>query len=228
MYLPFKFKRLDISFDAERLQNEVRSIPADWWHPHRFDGTGHDIVILVSRHGTLTNRDGSTNHSLLPPFLPTAHFRSLPYISQVLSSFGQAPSRSRLMRIGPGETLKAHQDRHPHWNNKVRVHIPVFTDRQVQFHVWSENASLREADHATVHMPPGEAWIFNNWYFHAVSNPSSRARIHLAVDVEITESMRDLVFAGCSIEQIEDCRAFMYPPYEGDPEVLRWAHGGQL
>ena len=138
MYVPYKAKKLAMSIDLERLRREVRGIPENWWVNHRFDGSGHDVVLLMTQYGTLRNLDGTANHSLSPPFEPTEYLAKLPYVAQVLHSFGVSPSRSRLMRVGPGARVKPHQDRHPHWNNKVRIHIPVFTDLRALFHIWSD------------------------------------------------------------------------------------------
>jgi hypothetical protein len=223
MYLPYKFKKLDVEFDVERLLQDLERIPPEWWRTHRFDGTSHDVVALISHKGRLQNPDGSDNHSLLPPFESTEHLRQLPYFAAVLDSFGAPPSRSRLMRVGPGENVKAHQDANPHWNNKVRIHIPVVTDPGVRFHVWSESAFLREADHESVHMAPGEAWVFNGWYYHAVTNDSDKHRVHLVGDFEPTGRLFDLLFGACTPTQMSDWEMFDYPEYEVDPAHAKWA-----
>ena len=225
MYVPYKAKKLAMSIDLERLRREVRGIPENWWVNHRFDGSGHDVVLLMTQYGTLRNLDGTANHSLSPPFEPTEYLAKLPYVAQVLHSFGVSPSRSRLMRVGPGARVKPHQDRHPHWNNKVRIHIPVFTDLRALFHIWSDSPTLREADHVSVHFTPGEAWVFNSWYFHAVTNGSNAPRIHLTGDFEVTDTLRELLFDSCSEEELADLKTFRYPAYAPNQEVARWARG---
>jgi len=227
MYLPFKTKRLNIGFEVDRLRTDLRRIPEHWWVSHSFDDTKHDVVLLVTNRGRLTSPDGTDNHLLLPPFLPTEYLKAMPYFNQVLHSFGLPPSRARLMRVGPNETVKPHQDRHPHWNDKVRVHIPIETSLDVMFHVWSDNPLLRQDDKVSVHFAPGEAWVFNGWYFHAVSNPSTHSRIHLVGDFEVKAKIFELVFAGCTPEDIAEAGNFAYPPYSAEPDVLRWAGTGE-
>jgi len=48
----------------------------------------------------------------------------------------------------------------------------VFTRPEVTFH----------CDGQTVHMAPGEAWIFDNWRRHHVDNAGDADRIHLVAD----------------------------------------------
>jgi len=223
MYLPYKFKKLDLAFDLDLLLRDLGSIADDWWTTHHFDGTSHDVVLLISHEGRLRNADGSENHSLLPPFEPTEYLRELPYFAEVLDAFGTPPSRSRLMRVAAGESVKAHQDSNPHWNNKVRIHIPIITDPAVGFHVWSESPNLREADHELVHMQRGEAWVFNGWYQHAVSNDAGRPRVHLVGDFPAEGEMYDLLFGDCSDAQMADVESFEYPEYEVAPEHATWA-----
>ncbi len=228
MYLPYRFKLLPQSFDCARLQRELRAILPSWWTVHRFHDSVNEAVPLISTDGTLANADGSDNHSLLPPFRRTKWLAFLPYMDQVLHSFMAKPLRARLMLLRPGQVVRPHQDRNPHWHDKVRVHIPIQTAPEVLFHVWTDQPSLADIDCDTVHMTAGEAWVFNNWFYHAVENPSPRPRVHLVVDLEPTGLFGDEVFAGIPAAEREAALRFSYPPYHVDRETLAWMTGGRL
>ena len=86
MFLPYKFRRLPQVVDVLALQLELAAIPASWWTVHRFHDTSNEAVALITSGGTLTNPDGSDNHSLLPPFAATERLAHLPRMRAVLHS----------------------------------------------------------------------------------------------------------------------------------------------
>lgn len=165
MKLPRPFVRLPFRFDVRRLEEEVRALPASAWNRHPNDYEGNSSVRLISV-------EGGENDDVGGRMRPTGHLLGSPYLQQVLASFGVVWSRSRLMRLAPGAGVPEHADINYHWFNRVRVHIPVLTRPEVRFHCGD----------ASVHMGPGEAWIFDNWRRHRVENPSADERIHLVAD----------------------------------------------
>jgi len=212
MYLPYKFKKLSINFDADGLMEDLSRVQEDWWIRYEFDGTAHDVVPLMTSGGSIWDSDGSANHRFEEPFLSTEYLGLLPYLKKVLNSFTSPPTRCRLMRIGAGETVLPHQDRNPHWNDKVRLHVPIVTDPRVLFHMWSERPERRAADRETVHMKSGEAWVFNSWYFHAVSNESTGIRVHLVGDFRCFGGLDELLFEGVPPEDVDEAKGFRYTP----------------
>lgn len=56
-----------------------------------------------------------------------------PYIKQVLASFQTVFGRSRLMRLAPFSEVPQHAGINYHWKTRVRIHVPVITDPDVQF-----------------------------------------------------------------------------------------------
>lgn len=165
MRLPKPFYRLPVRFDAAQLRAEVDALPAEAWTPHPNGIAGNSAVRLITV-------DGGDNDDVHGPMRPTRHLESLPYVRQVLASFGVAWSRSRLLRLAPGALVPRHSDINHHWFYRVRVHVPVATTPHVRFH----------CGHASVHMAAGEAWIFDNWRPHHVANDGPSARIHLVAD----------------------------------------------
>ena len=165
MRLPRPFYQLPVLFDVARLQAEVAALPPEAWvsHPDRLPG--NSAAQLISPGGVDTE-------SLHGQMLPTRWLARMPYVRQILASFGVVWSRSRLMRLAPGAPVPDHADINHHWHTRVRVHIPVLTWPQVRFHCGDE----------VVHMGEGEAWIFDNWRRHHVENNAAQERIHLVAD----------------------------------------------
>ncbi len=176
MRLPQPFIRLPVRFDLERLRAEVASLPAEAWAPHPNHIAGNSSLRLVSV-------EGGENDDVDGVMRPTPHLAKLPYVRQVLASFGAVWSRSRLLRLDPGAVVPEHADINYHWFYRVRVHIPIVTRPEVLFHCGGES----------VHMRGGEAWVFDNWRVHSVENPTPDARIHLVADTSGSASFWQFV-----------------------------------
>lgn len=176
MKLTQPFFRLPVRFDVARLRSEVDALPDSAWAKHPNEIEGNSSLRLVSV-------DGGENDDVHGLMQPTAYLRQCPYIRQVLSSFGVVWSRSRLMRLDPHSVVPEHADINYHWFYRVRMHIPIITRPEVQFH----------CDGQVVHMAPGEAWLFDNWRRHRVENATDDTRIHLVADTSGTAAFWEFV-----------------------------------
>jgi hypothetical protein len=176
MRLPQPFIRLPVRFDVQRLRAEIDALPADAWAPHPNHIAGNASLRLISV-------DGGENDAVDGVMRPTPHLAKLPYVRQVLASFGVVWSRSRLLRLDAGAVVPEHADINHHWFYRVRVHIPIVTRPEVAFHCGGE----------TVHMGAGEAWLFDNWRLHRVENHTPDARIHLVADTSGSASFWQFV-----------------------------------
>ncbi|QYK14060.1 aspartyl/asparaginyl beta-hydroxylase domain-containing protein [Shewanella rhizosphaerae] len=165
MKLAKEFYRLPLSFDVERLQQELAAFDEDDWRAHHESFKGNSAIALISV-------GGSFNNEFKGPMSPTPALLQSPYLQQVIASFGEVIGRSRLMRLAPGCEVPLHSDINYHWHNRVRIHIPIVTDEAVQFH----------CDDKQVHMGEGECWIFDSWKYHKVVNKSDKMRVHLVID----------------------------------------------
>ena len=177
MRLARPFYQLPVTFDVDRLQAEVAALPDRAWAPHPDRLHGNSAARLI----TVEGRETDAHHGRM---LPTPWLDSMPYLRQVLAGFGVVWSRSRLMRLAPGVGVPEHADINHHWHTRVRLHIPVFTVPEVRFH----------CDGTSVHMAPGEAWIFDNWRRHHVENKASADRIHLVADTSGTAAFWQFAF----------------------------------
>jgi hypothetical protein len=161
MRLPLPFIRLPVRFDLERLRAEVASLPAEAWAPHPNHIAGNTSLRLVSV-------EGGENDDVDGVMRPTPHLAKLPYVRQVLASFGAVWSRSRLLRLDPGAVVPEHADINYHWFYRVRVHIPSSRAPKCCF-----TAAVKPCTCAAA-----KAWLFDNWRLHSVENPTrTRASI---------------------------------------------------
>lgn len=159
------FIRLPYTFDADRLADEVRSLPDDAWMTHPTSFRGNSAVPLVAR-------DGGMNDDFHGAMRSTAWLGRCRYLRQVMASFGEVLGRSRLMKLAAGAEVLTHVDFNYHWYTRVRIHVPVITNPDVVFYCGDES----------LHMQPGESWIFNSWRRHRVTNSSELDRVHLVID----------------------------------------------
>ena len=165
MQLTRPFARLPIRFSAEALVAEMAALPDEAWVAHP-DGTpGNDAVLLVTPGGRL-------EQGLMGAMAPTPYLEASPYVRQVMTAIGSVWSRSRFMGLAPGATVDPHVDAHYHWRNHWRLHIPVVTNPGVLFTCGGE----------TVHMQPGECWLFDSFRMHDVRNDGDAKRVHLVLD----------------------------------------------
>ena len=170
--------RLPLSFDPEVLAREIAALPDSAWQPHPDRIPGNEAVLLVTPKGRDTN-------AVAGPMAPTAHLRACPAIVGVMGAIGAVWGRSRLMRLAPGATVPPHVDVNYYWRTHLRLHIPVVTTPDVLFTCGDE----------TVHMKPGECWVFDTWKRHHVRNDGSETRVHLVLDTVGGERLRDLIDA---------------------------------
>ena len=178
MKLEEPFYRLPLRFDADKLAEEVRALPAEAWVPHPQNFEGNDYVPLVTPSGMITN-------GFAGPMAATRFLEMCPYMTEVMTTLGCVWGRTRLMGLVPGATVPPHVDTNYYWRTHVRVHIPVVTNPDVRFTCGEE----------TVHMAAGECWVFDTFRRHNVVNDGSEKRVHLVADTIGGERLWDLVNA---------------------------------
>ena len=181
--------RLPIEFSAETLAAEISALPASAWtaHPQRFPG--NSAVRLITAGGAATD-------AIEGEMQPTPHLLACPYMMQIMASIGSVWGRSRLMALGPGAEVPLHVDSHYYWRTHIRIHIPVVTNPDVAFTCGGE----------TVHMAPGECWIFDSFLKHEVHNRGKEGRVHLVLDTVGGGRLHDLIEAagtGRPVERVE-------------------------
>jgi Aspartyl/Asparaginyl beta-hydroxylase len=172
------FLKLPIRFDAHALEADVRALPGTAWVPHPTGFVGNEAVRLVTP-------DGRPTDELKGEMGPTDHLLACPYIMQAMGRIGSVWGRSRLMGLGPSADVPQHIDIHYYWRTHWRIHIPVITNPQVTFTCGGE----------TVHMAPGECWVFDSFRAHSVHNGGGEQRVHLVLDTVGGGRLRELIDA---------------------------------
>ena len=185
MELQQPFLKLPWQFDAERLASEVEALSERYWLDHPSGLPGNSAVPLVSV-------DGAMNHAFDGAMKPTEALMKSHYIHQAIASFGEVVARSRLMRLAPGAQVAEHVDFNYHWVSRVRIHIPIITNPQVNFYCGDES----------VHMAQGESWLFDSWRRHRVVNASDSARTHLVIDLAGSSRFWRIVRKADSLDNI--------------------------
>ena len=176
MHLSQPFLRLPKSFCAETIAAEVAALGPEAWVPHPGKLPGNDAVLLITPNGQMTN-------AFTGPMGPTDHLRRCPYIMEIMADIGAVWGRSRLMGLAAGADVPPHVDVGYYWRTHTRIHIPVVTTPKVVF----------TCDDKSVHMAPGECWIFDSFRRHNVRNGGTEKRIHLVLDTVGGEALWDLV-----------------------------------
>lgn len=166
MHLDTTFIRLALQVDAALLAAEVAALPDDAWVPHPEGAPGNTCVPLVA------SRGDADDQATTGPMAPTPVLATMPYTRAVLAALGAPIGRTRLMRIEAEGHLGMHVDTNRYWQEHFRVHVPVVSHPEVQF----------TCDEDSVHMAPGEVWVFDTWRPHGVENPAEFARTHLVID----------------------------------------------
>lgn len=105
-------------------------------------------------------------------------------IEKVSEIFGQhrsnyQPKRITLNNMRASSVIPEHTDFLYHYENTLRVHVPIITNEKVVFTFPSVNETL--------HMKVGEVVFFNNNIPHSGVNESEENRIHLIIDYGIKD-----------------------------------------
>lgn len=97
-----------------------------------------------------------------------------PVLAQLKTAFGEEGTFVRIIlaRLEAGAQIAHHVDKGYSLLNSNRVHIPLITNKDVEFYVGGETKNLQA----------GEIWEINNGTVHAVHNKSEHDRIHLIID----------------------------------------------
>lgn len=81
--------------------------------------------------------------------------------------------RCEFIRMKPFSNVDKHTDGGPILHYSRRIHIPIFTKKEVTFTVMNTEINMEE----------GNWYEINNQLPHSVSNPTDIKRIHLIIDI---------------------------------------------
>ena len=100
---------------------------------------------------------------------------ALPVMNDIIKQhypIGGRVIRAMVAKMAPGSEIKRHFDNHPTFNIGHRIHVPLQTDKEVEF----------EVDDKILLMEQGQGYELNNLLMHQVKNNSKNDRIHFIFD----------------------------------------------
>ncbi len=109
------------------------------------------------------------------------------------------------MKLEPFHSVPRHYDSNYYWFNRIRVHIPILTDPGVRF----------VCNNRSVHMAPGDPWVFDNWKMHELNHQSDRPRVHLVFDTCGTADFWRVVEESRTSPSV-DGKSSYFVPFEPD------------
>ena len=174
------------TLDIGHFKRLIASLPAQAWLDDTERQTKYEVHRQTQTIGLVYDYDfRHTNPTVRPPFkyfesalMPAVKFVAQYYDqtaegSALAAQFGPGYCiRANLVRLNPGGTIDAHQDKNFSLAHSHRIHIPIITNPGVEFRVGDENRYLAE----------GEVVEINNRRMHSVSNNCDAARVHLLID----------------------------------------------
>lgn len=182
-----RFAKLSLSLDIPRLQSEVKALSQSW-SPHfnikHYEG-GWTVLPLRA--------PGGKADQIIPDLINDAAYMDTPLmescgaVKELLQQMHCPLLSVRFLNLQAGAIIKPHRDHELAFENgEARLHFPVFTNDAVEFFVEEELVRMRE----------GDCWYINANLTHSVANKGDKDRIHLVVDCEVNDWLRDIFEQG--------------------------------
>ena len=178
-------------FDPELLRADLAKVCPGEWRPHYNDADyGGQWRGAALRSPLGAPGDLSAQPAHRAPFAATPLLDRCPYFQQVLAAFPCPLKSVRLLALAPGAFIREHTDNGlDYQDGEIRIHIPVQTNPGVEFYVAGERLRLDE----------GGCYYVNVNLPHRVNNRGVADRIHLVIDAEVNEWVRELFANGREI-----------------------------
>lgn len=175
--------KIDLAINILALRQEILLLPNSWaphFNTYHYEG---EWTVLPLR------SPGGHQESIIPDLMredtyaDTPLMQFCPTVRALLDTF-QCPIQSvRLLNLKKGAVIKEHRDHDLAFEHgEARLHIPVFTNDQVEFYIQQER----------IPMEVGDCWYINANLPHRVSNQGPSDRIHLVIDCGVNDWLRQL------------------------------------
>lgn len=176
------YSRISINTNTQDLQHAVMTLPQQWM-PHfntlHYEGTW-TALALRSPGGT---GDIIPDLQAQQAYSDTPLMNECPEIAELIKTLKCPVMSVRLLNLKPGASIKPHKDHELAFEKgEARLHFPIFTNPKVEFYVEDQLIPMKE----------GECWYINANLMHRVSNLGSTDRIHLVVDCQVNDWLKDL------------------------------------
>jgi hypothetical protein len=173
-----------LRFDPVLLHEDLAAVLPGEWMPHYNDrdyGGDWRGAALRSTSGSAGDLNAPSAGSV--SFAATPLLARCPYFRQVLDGFECPLKAVRLLSLAPGSFIREHTDNALDYEDgEVRIHVPIRTNPGVEFYLSNERLLLEE----------GGAYYLNVNLPHRVNNRGAAARVHLVIDAEVNDWLRDL------------------------------------
>ncbi len=181
--------RLPLAFEPTRLAADLAAVECAGWTEHfvkqNYDGEWSAIALRAPKGETHPLRMIYSDPAC-SDFVDTPLLAAAPYFREVLAAFACPLMSARLMRLSAGSLIKEHKDHDLAFEEgKVRVHIPVVTSAQVDFHL----------NGGPCVMSAGAAWYLRLSDPHSVANRGAEPRVHLVIDAVVNDWLAALFAA---------------------------------
>lgn len=211
--------KLPLRFDAEAMRRDLERLEASAWTDHfvpqNYEGTW-SILPLRAPAGARHPIQMIYSDPSCEAFVDTPLLARCEYFPQVLAAF-QCPLHAvRLMNLTPGSIIKPHNDHDlAAEHGRVRLHIPVSTNPDVEFKLNGEAVVMRE----------GDCWYLRLSDTHSVANRGRTDRVHLVIDALITPWLEE------QLMRADDAVSDGWIPFgirtDRTPPVVDWCHLGE-
>jgi hypothetical protein len=179
-----RYARLPLPFDVKTAQAELVSPGRKWQaHVNTYHYTGAWEVLPL-------RSPGGKHDNPVPDLIGESEYADTLYMDQfpsvkALTEKLECPLMSvRFLNLKAGAIIKQHTDPQLAFEQgEARLHLPVFTNAEVEFYCEEERIFLNE----------GECWYLNASLPHRVSNNSNHDRIHLVIDCQVNDWLARLI-----------------------------------
>jgi len=173
-------RRLPISVDAERANEEIADLSDDLW--------GSAGRVAAQRFTEAIYLRGYAPAEGERPIGDRPVLSHLPYCRKLVKETIPGPAmRCLIARLPPGKLIPEHTDNGAYFRKTVRIHMPLVTNDKVIFKCGDMFFKLE----------PNEVWVLNNCTRHAVWNRhANQTRTHLICDFLLTDDLMALLNAG--------------------------------
>ena len=173
--------RLPFCFDPALLARDLASLSSDAWLRHyvrqNYEGDW-SVIALRGPAGETHPRRMIYANPTCENIVDTPLLDACPYFREVLSAFHAPLRTARLMRLTAGSAIKEHEDLELSFEDgKVRLHIPVITNDDVEFLL----------NRTRVVLEAGTCWYLRLSDRHSVANRGKQDRVHLVVDADVND-----------------------------------------
>ena len=174
---------LPFTIPLKSFQREVSTI-REAWHPHfnsyQYEG---DWTVLSLR------SPGGDTDKIVPDELGETGYHDTPLmdgstaIQHWIHQLQCEVMSVRLLKLERGAFINEHRDLELSFEEgEARLHIPIFTNKEVWFHI----------DDVPLQMREGECWYMNANLRHRVVNNGDSPRIHLVIDCKVNTWLKKI------------------------------------